>query len=159
MGSGTRTTAKFRVLLAKAGLDGHNRGVHVIAQGLVQAGFDVIYLGMRSTPEAIAATAAEEDVDCVGISILSGAHRTILPKLRVLLDERGCAAIPLVAGGIISTADATWLKRQGVQDVYGPGTSLKEVTDAVDALCRNRRSAFGMPTPAERSGGRIDQIR
>src|SRR3954447_20437255 len=118
--------SKDRVLLAKAGLEGHNRGVHVIVQSLMDAGFEVVYMGLRSSPDAIARTAVQEDVDCVGISILSGAHRTLLPRIRELLDSAGGTDIPLIAGGIIAPDDAAWLQQQGIHGVYGPGTSLAE---------------------------------
>jgi methylmalonyl-CoA mutase C-terminal domain/subunit len=131
----------YRVLLAKAGLDGHNRGVHVIVQSLVNAGFDVVYLGLRTTPEAIVRTALAEDVDCVGISILSGAHKTVLPKVRALLDGQGAADVPLIAGGIIPAEDADWLRERGVRGVFGPGTSLAEVGAAVEGFCAARRTA------------------
>lgn len=130
---------KFRVLLAKAGLDGHNRGAHVVVRGLIDAGFEVIYLGVRSTPEAIADSAVEEDVDCVGISILSGAHRTVLPRIRALLDNSGARSIRLIAGGIIPEPDVAWLKDHGVEDVFGPGTSLREIAQAFEAVCESKR--------------------
>lgn len=140
MTPGDEAGRAYRVLMAKAGLDGHNRGVHVILRCLVDAGFEVVYLGLRSTPEEIAGTAVDEDVDCVGISILSGAHRTILPKVRSLLDTSGGAEIPLIAGGIISDVDATWLKGQGIHSVFGPGTSLAELSAAIEAVCSMKRT-------------------
>jgi methylmalonyl-CoA mutase, C-terminal domain len=135
------TAPRFRVVLAKAGLDGHNRGAHVIVKGLMDAGFEVIYLGVRTTSEEIVHTALEEDVDCVGISILSGAHRTVLPRIRALLDEGGVASVPLLAGGIIPDQDIDWLKERGVEAVFGPGTSLGEICRAFGRLCALKRSA------------------
>jgi methylmalonyl-CoA mutase C-terminal domain/subunit len=147
---------KFRVLLAKAGLDGHNRGAHVIVKGLIDAGFEVIYLGVRSTPEAIAHSALEEDVDCVGISILSGAHRTVLPRIRALLDERGMRPVPLIAGGIIPDPDVAWLQDHGVEDVFGPGSSLKDICRAIKSLCEQKRRRDS-PAEAREGEARAEQ--
>ncbi len=119
--------APIRVLIAKPGLDGHDRGAKVLARGLRDEGFEVIYTGLRQTPEMIVDAAAQEDVDVVGLSILSGAHMTLLPKVAALLRERGMHDVLLAAGGIIPDADVTALKAVGIAEVFGPGTTIGEV--------------------------------
>lgn len=118
---------KIRVLLAKPGLDGHDRGVKVIARALRDAGMEVIYTGLRQTPEQIAAAALQEDVQVVGLSILSGAHMTIFPRVLDLMRERGMDDVMLFGGGIIPEDDIPKLKEAGVAEVFLPGTSTEEI--------------------------------
>jgi methylmalonyl-CoA mutase C-terminal domain/subunit len=121
-------TRPLRILIAKPGLDGHDRGAKVIARALRDAGMEVIYTGLRQTPEMIAAAAAEEDVDAVGLSILSGAHNTLLPRIIELLRSHGMGDVPVFAGGIIPDEDIPALKDAGVTAVFGPGTPLSDIT-------------------------------
>jgi methylmalonyl-CoA mutase C-terminal domain/subunit len=118
---------RIRVLLAKPGLDGHDRGVKVIARALRDAGMEVIYTGLRQTPEMIANAALQEDVDIVGLSILSGAHMTIFPRVRELMRERGMNDVLLFGGGIIPDDDIPKLKERGVAEIFLPGTSTEEI--------------------------------
>jgi methylmalonyl-CoA mutase, C-terminal domain len=119
---------KIRVLVAKPGFDGHDRGAKVLARGLRDEGFEVIYTGLRQTPEMVVSAALQEDVDVVGLSILSGAHMTLLPKITQLLHDQAMDDVLVVAGGIISDADAQTLKQQhGVAAVYGPGASTHDI--------------------------------
>jgi methylmalonyl-CoA mutase C-terminal domain/subunit len=120
----TRTTP-IRVLVAKPGLDGHDRGAKVIARALRDAGMEVIYTGLRQTPEMIVNAALQEDVDCVGLSILSGAHNAIVPRVTSLLKERGASDILVVLGGTIPEQDMEFLRSHGVAAIFGPGTSLE----------------------------------
>ncbi len=117
----------IRVLIAKPGLDGHDRGAKVLARGLRDEGFEVIYTGLRQTPEMIADAADQEDVDVVGLSILSGAHMALLPRVAKLLRERGMEDVLIAAGGIIPDADVAALKEAGIAEVFGPGTSIGQV--------------------------------
>src|ERR1700690_851476 len=117
----------IRVLVAKPGLDGHDRGAKVIARALRDAGMEVIYTGLRQTPEMIVNAAIQEDVDCVGLSILSGAHNAIVPRITALLRERHATDILLVLGGTIPEQDIPALKESGVAAIFGPGTSLESV--------------------------------
>lgn len=123
MSSATRTTP-IRVLVAKPGLDGHDRGAKVIARALRDAGMEVIYTGLRQTPEMIVNAAIQEDVDCIGLSILSGAHNAIVPRVTELLRERGADDILVVVGGTIPDQDIEFLKSKGVSAIFGPGTLL-----------------------------------
>lgn len=125
---------KIRVLIAKPGLDGHDRGAKVIARALRDAGMEVIYTGLRQTPEMIAEAALQEDVDAVGLSILSGAHMTLLPRVVELLKAKGLADVMVFAGGIIPDEDVAPLKAAGVAAVFGPGTN----TDAVVEFIRGQ---------------------
>ena len=118
---------KIRVLVAKPGLDGHDRGAKVIARALRDAGMEVIYTGLRQTPEMIADAAEQEDVDVVGLSILSGAHMALLPRTVELLRERGMDDVLVAAGGIIPDADVATLKAAGVAEIFGPGTSIGQI--------------------------------
>lgn len=119
---------KIRVLVAKPGLDGHDRGAKVIARALRDAGMEVVYTGLQQTPQMIVEAALQEDVDVIGLSILSGAHMTLLPKVAALLHEHGMDDVLLIAGGIISDADAAILKEQhGIAAVFGPGASTQEI--------------------------------
>jgi methylmalonyl-CoA mutase C-terminal domain/subunit len=120
-------TTPIRVLVAKPGLDGHDRGAKVIARALRDAGMEVIYTGLRQTPEMIVNAAIQEDVDCVGLSILSGAHNAIVPRVTAMLREQGAGDILVVLGGTIPEQDIASLKEQGVAAVFGPGTSLESV--------------------------------
>jgi methylmalonyl-CoA mutase C-terminal domain/subunit len=123
------TTTKLRILIAKPGLDGHDRGAKVIARALRDAGIEVIYTGLRQTPEMIAEAALQEDVDAIGLSILSGAHMALVPRVLELLKAQGQAGVPLLLGGIIPDEDIPELKQRGVAAIFGPGTT----TDAVVA--------------------------
>ena len=118
---------KIRVLVAKPGLDGHDRGAKVIARALRDAGMEVIYTGLRQTPEMIAAAALQEDVDAVGVSILSGAHNTLCPRIVQLLHERGMDDCLVLVGGIVPKEDILRLKEQGVAEVFPPGTSTEDI--------------------------------
>lgn len=118
---------KIRVLVAKPGLDGHDRGAKIVARALRDAGMEVIYTGLRQTPELIAAAALQEDVDVVGISILSGAHKTLCPRIVSLLREKGMNDCLVVVGGIIPQEDIPLLKEQGIAEVFLPGTSTEEM--------------------------------
>lgn len=118
---------KIRVLVAKPGLDGHDRGAKVIARALRDAGMEVIYTGLRQTPEMIAAAALQEDVDAVGISILSGAHNTLCPRIVNLLRENGMDDTLVVVGGIVPQEDIPKLKEKGVSEVFLPGTSTEDI--------------------------------
>src|SRR5580765_1844715 len=118
----------LKVLIAKPGLDGHDRGAKVLARGLRDEGFEVVYTGLRQTPEMIADAALQEDVDVVGLSILSGAHMTLLPRISGLLREAGADDVLIIAGGIISDADAEILRHEhGIARVFGPGASTKDI--------------------------------
>ncbi len=119
---------KIRVLIAKPGLDGHDRGVKVLARGLRDAGMEVIYLGLRLTPEQIAEVAIQEDVDVVGLSCLSGAHMTLFPKTIDLIRERGSRDILFIGGGIIPRKDVPKIKEAGMAQTFGPGTPIEEIT-------------------------------
>mgnify|MGYP000380344074 FL=1 len=122
---------KIRVLIAKAGLDGHDRGAKVIAAALRDAGMEVIYTGLRQTPEMIVEAAIQEDVDVIGVSILSGAHMTIFPKIVNLLRERGVNDILVTGGGIISDEDIEKLKSMGVGNLFTPGASTQIIIDYI----------------------------
>lgn len=119
------TKPPIRVLVAKPGLDGHDRGAKVIARALRDAGMEVIYTGLRQTPEMIVAAAVQEDVDCIGLSILSGAHNVIVPRIAALLREQHAEDILLVLGGTIPEEDFPRLKESGVAAIFGPGTPLE----------------------------------
>jgi len=119
----------LRILVAKPGLDGHDRGAKIIARALRDAGFEVIYTGLHQTPEMIAETAVQEDVDCVGLSILSGAHMTLFPRILDLLKSKGVGEIPVFGGGIIPEEDIEELKKLGIREVFTPGASTKDIVD------------------------------
>ena len=123
---------KIRVIVAKVGLDGHDRGAKVVARALRDAGVEVIYTGLHQTPEQIVAAAIQEDVDAVGLSILSGAHMTLFSRVIELLKERDASDIVVFGGGIIPQDDADALKRMGVAEIFGPGTSLQSIIDFVN---------------------------
>jgi methylmalonyl-CoA mutase C-terminal domain/subunit len=128
----------IRVLIAKPGLDGHDRGAKVVARALRDEGMEVVYTGLRQTPEQIVAAAIQEDVDAVGLSILSGAHMYLLPRVLELLRERGVDDILVFAGGIIPAADVTRLKELGIAEVFPPGTDTRDIGEYVR---RNTRRA------------------
>lgn len=121
------TEKKIRVLVAKPGLDGHDRGAKVISRALRDAGFEVIYTGLRRTPEEIVNSAIQEDVDVIGLSILSGAHSVIFPQVMSLLDQKGIYDIHVIAGGIIPEKDIPELKKIGIKEVFLPGSSTKNI--------------------------------
>lgn len=123
--------ATLRVLVAKPGLDSHDRGAKVIARALRDAGMEVIYTGLHQTPDQIAEAAIQEDVDLVALSILSGAHRTLLPKVVRRLREAGAGDIPVVAGGIIPDEDVPELLEQGIRAFFGPGSDLETIIDYI----------------------------
>jgi methylmalonyl-CoA mutase C-terminal domain/subunit len=118
---------RLRVLLAKAGLDGHDRGIHVIASALRDAGFEVIYTGLRQTPDAIVRAALQEDVDAIGLSSLSGSHMTHFARVLELMREQGLSDVLLFGGGIIPEADASALRALGVGELFGPGTPMQDI--------------------------------
>lgn len=127
---------KIRVLVAKPGLDGHDRGAKVIARALRDAGMEVIYTGLRQTPEMIAAAALQEDVDAVGISILSGAHNTLCPRIVNLLRESGMDDTLVLVGGIVPDEDIASLKEMGVSEVFLPGTSTEDIVTFINEHVR-----------------------
>jgi methylmalonyl-CoA mutase C-terminal domain/subunit len=122
---------KIRVLIAKPGLDGHDRGAMVVARALRDAGMEVIYTGLRQTPEMIAESALQEDVDAVGLSILSGAHMALVPRVLELLRQQGQEGVAVLVGGIIPDEDAQSLKEMGVAAIFGPGTSTNTIVDVI----------------------------
>ncbi len=129
----------IRVLIAKPGLDGHDRGAKVIARALRDAGMEVIYTGIQQTPQMIVEAALQEDVDVIGLSILSGAHMTLLPRVMELLRDHDMHDVLVVAGGIISDDDARILKEQhGIAEVYGPGASTHEIVRFIQERCKTR---------------------
>ncbi len=127
---------KIRVLIAKPGLDGHDRGVKVVARGLRDAGMEVIYLGLRLTPEQIAEAAIQEAVDVVGLDCLSGAHMALFPKTVQLIREKGGNDILVIGGGIIPKKDIPKLKEAGITQIFGPGTSLDEIVQFIETNLR-----------------------
>ncbi|MFQ6676297.1 MAG: cobalamin B12-binding domain-containing protein [Fidelibacterota bacterium] len=130
---------RIRVLMAKPGLDGHDRGIKVLARAFRDAGMEVIYLGLRQTPEMIVAAAEQEDVDVIALSILSGAHMTIFPRVLSLMKQRGMDDVLLTGGGIVPREDMEALQEMGVGKLFGPGTPLQESIDYItDWVARNR---------------------
>jgi methylmalonyl-CoA mutase C-terminal domain/subunit len=127
-------TSAIRVLIAKPGLDGHDRGAKVIARALRDAGMEVIYTGLRQTPEMIAEAALQEDVDVVGLSILSGAHMALVPRIRQVMNDNDLNDIPIIVGGIIPDEDRTALEAVGVAGIFGPGTSTEAIAEHIRAL-------------------------
>ena len=123
---------KIRILIAKPGLDGHDRGAKVVARALRDAGFEVIYTGIRQTPDMIAEAALQEDVDVVGLSILSGAHMALVPKVIEALENSGMGDVVVLVGGIIPDEDVAALKELGVRGVFGPGTSTQAIIDFIN---------------------------
>jgi methylmalonyl-CoA mutase, C-terminal domain len=129
---------KLRVVIAKPGLDGHDRGAKVIARALRDAGMEVIYTGLRQTPEQIASAALQEDADVIGLSILSGAHNHIAPRLMELLKQKELDDVLVVVGGIIPGVDIPKLKEIGVKGIFLPGTPMQEIIDFINANARQR---------------------
>ena len=129
---------KIRVLVAKPGLDGHDRGAKVIARALRDAGMEVIYTGLRQTPEMIVSAALQEDVDAVGISILSGAHRTLCPRIIDLMRQNGMDDTLILVGGIVPNEDIPELKANGVSEVFLPGTSTEDIVKFINANVRSQ---------------------
>jgi methylmalonyl-CoA mutase C-terminal domain/subunit len=127
---------KARILIGKVGLDGHDVGARVVARALADAGMEVIYTGLRQTPQQIITAALEEAVDAIGISILSGAHLTLLGEVARLLDQNGAGDIPLVAGGIIPVEDIPALKQMGVREIFLPATSTDEIVEFFNSLVK-----------------------
>ena len=135
----TTREQNVRLLVGKVGLDGHDRGAKIIARALRDAGFEVIYTGLHQTPEMVVATALQEDVDGIGLSLLSGAHNTIFPKILRLLTEKSSSDVVVFGGGIIPEEDIPTLKRAGVRQIFTPGASTQEVVDWVKANVPPRR--------------------
>ena len=132
------TDRTIRVLIAKPGLDGHDRGAKVIARALRDAGMEVIYTGLRQTPEMIAEAALQEDVDVVGLSILSGAHMALVPRVRDVLSANGMGEIPLIVGGIIPDEDKSKLADMGIVGVFGPGTNTDHIVSHIRNVVNDR---------------------
>ena len=133
----------YRVVIAKPGLDGHDRGAKVIARALRDAGFEVVYTGLYQTPEQIAETALQEDADAVGLSVLSGAHNTLFPRVVALLREKGVGDVLVFGGGIIPDDDADALRAGGVAALFTPGSPLSNITDWLEAALDDRESTRG----------------
>lgn len=131
---------RIRVLVAKPGLDGHDRGAKVVARALRDAGMEVVYTGLRQTPEMVVEAALQEDVDVIGLSILSGAHMALAPRVLELLEENEMSGVPVFLGGIIPNDDIPTLKEMGILDVFGPGTSTEVI------VTRIREAVFGERT-------------
>ncbi len=129
---------KIRVLVAKPGLDGHDRGAKVVARAMRDAGMEVIYTGLRQTPEQIVQAAVQEDVDVVAMSILSGAHMQLFPRVMELLAEKGADDLLVVAGGVIPEDDIPFLKEKGIAAVFGPGTPTRDAIDFIEANLKGR---------------------
>jgi len=134
---------KIRVVIAKPGLDGHDRGAKVIARALRDAGMEVIYTGLRQTPEQIVTAALQEDADVIGLSILSGAHNSICPRLMQLLREKQMDDVLVIIGGIIPDADLPGLKSLGVSAAFGPGTAMQEIVEFITANVRKIKASEG----------------
>ncbi len=132
---------KYRIVIAKPGLDGHDRGAKVVARALRDAGFEVIYTGLHQTPEQIAEAAVQEDADAIGLSIHSGAHMTLFPKVVKLLRERGAGDVIVFAGGIIPKDDIPVLKEQGVEEIFTPGAPTSTIIDWLRARLEGRKAA------------------
>ena len=144
---------KIRILMAKPGLDGHDRGIKVLARAFRDAGMEVIYLGLRQAPEMIVRAAVQEDVDVVALSILSGAHMTIFPRVLELMRAAGLDDVLLTGGGIIPKKDMESLQKQGVGRLFGPGSTLAEIIDYITSWVTENRPD-GAPVPEELSGGK-----
>ena len=130
-----------RVVIAKPGLDGHDRGARVIARALMDAGMEVIYTGLRQTPEQIVSAALDEDADVVGLSILSGSHLHICARVMALLEERGMEDVPVIVGGIIPDTDVPELERMGIAHVFQPGTPMHEIVNFINQAVEPSRAA------------------
>ncbi len=138
-GSSTIAKRKIRILVAKPGLDGHDRGILVLARAFRDAGMEVIYTGLLPTPEQVAQTAVDEDVDVVALSLLNGAHMTAFPRVKKLLERKGGKDIIVVGGGIIPDDDKPKLLRMGITGLYGPGTSFEEIIDHIKQRVKKER--------------------
>jgi methylmalonyl-CoA mutase C-terminal domain/subunit len=134
----------YRVVVAKPGLDGHDRGAKTITRALRDHGFEVIYTGLHQTPEQIAETALQEDVDAVGLSLLSGAHLTLFPRVMEELRNRDLADVLVFGGGVIPDADARALRDQGVSEIFGPGSSLKAIAQWLEQTLDSREDAISV---------------
>jgi methylmalonyl-CoA mutase, C-terminal domain len=132
----TSTDKKIRVVVAKPGLDGHDRGAKIIARALRDAGMEVIYTGLHQTPEQIVETVIQEDADAVGLSILSGAHMTLVPRVLQLLEEQGVEDVLITVGGTVPADDVPQLKELGVAEVFGPGASTQDIVDFIRGAVR-----------------------
>lgn len=132
----------IRVLVAKVGLDGHDRGAKVIATALRDAGMEVVYTGLRQTPEAVVAAALQEDVDAIGVSILSGAHNTVFPRILALMKEKGLDDVLLTGGGIIPADDMEALRQKGVGQLFAPGTTTSDIAEYIRAWVTENRSVL-----------------
>ena len=139
--SSESSARKIRVVVAKPGLDGHDRGAKIIARALRDAGMEVIYTGLHQTPEQIAATVVQEDADAIGLSILSGAHMTLVPRVVKLLDEQGVDDVVITVGGTIPAEDVAELKKLGVAEVFTPGASTDEIVEFVRGAVSERSPA------------------
>jgi len=135
----TKTTRPIRVLVAKPGLDGHDRCAKVVAAALRDAGMEVIYTGLHQTPEMISTAAVQEDVDVIGLSILSGAHMTLFPRVKKLMTESGRSDILVIGGGIIPADDAEALEAQGIAKLFGPGTATTDIIEFIRSWAEKRR--------------------
>ena len=136
-----KSATKLRILVAKPGLDGHDRGAKVVARALSDAGYEVIYTGLHQTPSMIAATAVQEAVDAVGLSIMSGAHMTLFPAVIEALKQRGCADVLVFGGGIIPEDDEKELNKAGVAALFKPGASTRDIIEWVERVVRPRADA------------------
>ena len=136
------TDRKIRVVIAKPGLDGHDRGARVIARALRDAGMDVIYTGLRQTPEMIVSAALQEDADVIGLSILSGAHMHICPRIMALLKEKGLHDVRVVIGGIIPDVDIPKLREIGITGIFLPGTPMQEIVEYIRTHARSRAASL-----------------
>ncbi|MFQ6673372.1 MAG: cobalamin B12-binding domain-containing protein [Fidelibacterota bacterium] len=130
---------RIRIVMAKPGLDGHDRGIKVLARAYRDAGMEVIYLGLRQTPEMIVSAAQQEDVDVIALSILSGAHMTIFPRVLELMKENGMDDVLLTGGGIIASEDMEILRKMGVGELFGPGTPIDETIDYITGWVKKNR--------------------
>jgi methylmalonyl-CoA mutase C-terminal domain/subunit len=137
------TPRPIKVVLAKAGLDGHDRGVRVVANALRDAGMEVVYLGLRQTPEMIAEAAVQEDADVVGVSLLSAAHMTLLPRVKRLLDDRGLSRVVLAAGGIFPPEDARELQALEIGPLFGPGATMRDLVQEIARAVAERAARRG----------------
>ena len=139
---------KIRILIAKPGLDGHDRGAKIVARALRDAGFEVIYTGLHQTPEQVVATAIQEDADAIGLSVLSGAHNYLFKQVLDLLRDNGAGDIVVFGGGIIPPEDVVALKALGVKELFGPGTSTQDITRFVDQHVRSAVESADLGGPA-----------
>jgi methylmalonyl-CoA mutase C-terminal domain/subunit len=137
------TSRRLRILVGKPGLDGHDRGAKVVARALADAGYEVVYTGLHQTPEMIAATAVDESVDAVGLSVMSGAHMTLFPAVIAAMKARDAADIPIFGGGIVPERDIATLKSMGVAAIFTPGTSTRQIVEWIETELRPRVQGAG----------------